>query len=50
MTKPCLYICDRKKCGERCSPECTHTSDIDHAVNFEFDGYEYIEKDRKVGG
>lgn len=27
------YICDGKKC-EHCSSECTHTTDINHAVNF----------------
>lgn len=30
------YICDRKACGNKCSyPICKHTSDINHAVNFE---------------
>lgn len=29
-----LYLCDRRKC-EACKPYCTHTSDIEHAVNFE---------------
>ena len=28
-----LYLCDGKAC-EVCSPECNHTSDISHAVNF----------------
>lgn len=28
-----FYICDRKKC-ENCNPDCKHTSDILHAVNF----------------
>lgn len=27
------YICDRKKCGERCSNECLHTLDYSHAKN-----------------
>lgn len=26
------YICDRKKC-ERCSPECLHTHDYNHALH-----------------
>lgn len=29
-----FYICDRTRCGDRCSAargECTHTSDIEHA-------------------
>lgn len=33
MTERIAYICDRKRC-ERCSPECHHTTDIHHAVNF----------------
>lgn len=34
-----LYICDRRKCNN-CSMECTHTTDIEHAVNFKnIDGY-----------
>lgn len=28
-----LYICDRRAC-DKCSPECHHTSDPTHAVNF----------------
>lgn len=29
-----LYLCDRKKCGNRCHyPDCQHTTDISHAVN-----------------
>ena len=38
-----LYICDRRKCSN-CSMECTHTTDIEHAVNFKnIDGY-YMEE------
>ena len=29
-----LYKCDRRAC-EHCSPECSHTQDISHAVNFQ---------------
>lgn len=29
-----LYLCDRKAC-ENCNSECKHTTDIQHAVNFE---------------
>lgn len=30
-----LYRCDGKACGEVCpNPECKHTKDINHAVNF----------------
>lgn len=29
------YLCDRRACGKHCSyPECRHTFDISHAVNF----------------
>lgn len=38
-----LYICDRRKCNN-CSMECTHTTDIEHAVNFKnIDDY-YMEE------
>lgn len=33
MKERIAYVCDRKRC-ERCSPECHHTTDIHHAVNF----------------
>ena len=29
-----LYICDRKQCGNRCNPDCQHTTNIEHAKNF----------------
>lgn len=30
-----LYLCDRKPCGDKCTyPDCRHTTDISHAVNF----------------
>lgn len=28
-----LYLCDRKQC-DPCNPECSHTSFVEHAVNF----------------
>jgi hypothetical protein len=28
------YICDRKECNVCSYPECKHTTDIKHAVNF----------------
>lgn len=28
-----FFLCDRKQC-ENCSPECRHTTDVSHAVNF----------------
>lgn len=28
------YLCNRKKCGDKCSyPECKHTSDYAYALN-----------------
>lgn len=33
---PVFFLCDRKACGEKCPSEfCTHTSDIEHAKNFD---------------
>ena len=32
--KAVLYLCDRKRCGDRCHhPVCRHTTDISHAVH-----------------
>lgn len=32
--KAVLYLCDRKRCGDRCHyPDCRHTTDISHAVH-----------------
>lgn len=35
-----VYLCDGKKCGENhnCG-ECSHTTDVTHALNFEYDGH-----------
>jgi len=42
-----LYLCDRKAC-EQCNPECQHTKDIYHAINFEkYEGGGYWEKEAK---
>lgn len=31
-----IYVCDRKACNGTCpNPDCYHTLDIKHAVNFE---------------
>lgn len=30
-----LYLCDRKACAVCNNPDCQHTSNIDHAKNFE---------------
>lgn len=40
-----LYLCDRKACGHKCSQECKHTSDVNHAINFELIGSAYFEKE-----
>lgn len=44
-----LYLCDRKACGEnhKCG-ECSHTSDIVHAKNFEKIGKSYFEKEHAI--
>lgn len=48
-----VYICDGKKedCGE-CPPECKHTTDINHAKNFEIfeaeDELLYYEKEKDI--
>lgn len=44
-----LYLCDRRACHGGCSPECKHTQDITHAVNFEiapFGKGAFIEKEK----
>lgn len=40
-----FYLCDRRAC-RNCSPisECSHTSNIEHAVNFERIGDSYFEE------
>lgn len=49
-----VYICDRDKheeCGD-CSPGCNHTTDINHAKNFEpFEAEDeliYYEKEKDI--
>lgn len=34
-TNKILYLCDRKACSNCSYPECKHTTNICHAVNFE---------------
>lgn len=48
-----IYLCDRKRCGEKCSyPTCKHTSDTEHAVNFEKQVLDneacYVEKEKTI--
>lgn len=32
-----MFLCDRKACGDACpNPDCSHTSDITHAKNFDW--------------
>lgn len=40
------YICDRRACEECTNPDCNHTSDIQHAANFEKIGDAYFEKEK----
>lgn len=48
------YLCDRLACSDCSYPECKHTTDISHAVNFTIvssDGEtieKYIEKERET--
>lgn len=34
MVQDILFVCDRKACGDNCIPECRHTINPSHAVNF----------------
>lgn len=42
--KKILYLCDGGQC-ETCSNECNHTTDIDHAKNFNKEFGVYVEKE-----
>lgn len=42
--KKVLYLCDEEQC-ENCSTECKHTTDIDHARNFNKEYGIYVEKE-----
>ena len=43
------YICDRHDCEFCDNPECRHTFNIEHAVNFKrFDGDKYIEEPKET--
>ena len=44
--EPVHYICDRRACNECTNPDCNHTSDIQHAANFEKIGDAYFEKEK----
>lgn len=39
------YLCDRKMC-EFCNPECYHTDDLAHAINFTNEPTEEEKRDR----
>ena len=42
------YLCDQKYCELCENPDCKHTLDITHAVNFEkFENNKYMEKEKK---
>ena len=42
------YLCDQKYCESCENPDCKHTLDITHAVNFEkIEGNKYMEKENK---
>lgn len=42
--KKILYLCDGGQC-ETCSNKCNHTTDIDHAKNFNKEFGVYVEKE-----
>lgn len=43
-----LYLCDRRACDNCSWPECQHTLDIAHAVNFTLSPYGFfIEKEKE---
>lgn len=39
FTPPVHYICDGKKCKKCKKDICSHTDDVSHAKNFQYDGY-----------
>lgn len=44
---PVAFLCDRRdKCNPCSYPICKHTTDIEHAANFENHGNRYIEIER----
>ena len=51
MVQDILFVCDRKACGDNCTPECRHTTNPSHAVNFTLfaDGSLWEDYDRSDG-
>lgn len=45
MREDFLYLCDGNAC-EICHPECYHTSDLNHALNFDHEPTEEEKRDR----
>lgn len=39
FTPPVHYVCDGKKCKKCRHDICSHTDDVEHAKNFQYDGY-----------
>ena len=49
-----LYLCDQKACNGKCpNPDCHHTYDIKHAVNFKMESIGgdlyFVEKEAMKG-
>lgn len=45
------FLCDRAKCGDDCNyPDCKHTTDITHAVNFKYEMGVYWETNEETNG
>lgn len=30
-----VYLCDRHDCDKPCCPECSHTTTLEHSINFD---------------
>ena len=47
MKEEFLYLCDRNAC-KICNPECYHTFDLNHALNFDRKPTEEEKRDRFI--
>ena len=47
MKEVFYYLCDGKRC-EVCNPECYHTMDLTHAINFTHEPTEEEKRDRFI--
>lgn len=42
-----FYLCDRRACDD-CNPNCNHTSNVEHAKNFNNENGMYFENDNGI--